>query len=106
MKVIIKISVFILTFLVGCILVTPFEMRVAETSVCPVQPIELEQSETKIEVKISVDDSDKVEINDEPGVFNLKNFWDESDVENFNKNLLETGEVSNSEDIKAKSGET
>ncbi|MEO8071914.1 MAG: hypothetical protein ABI686_01585 [Acidobacteriota bacterium] len=39
-------------------------------------------------------------------VFNLADFGDASDVDDYNKYFLETGEVSNGEDIKAKSGET
>lgn len=38
-------------------------------------------------------------------VFNTENFWDDS-IDKHNKRLLETGAITNIEDIKAKSGET
>lgn len=40
-----------------------------------------------------------------PRIFNVEDFWDDS-IDQHNKRLLETGEVSNGEEIKAKSGET
>ena len=87
------VSIFLLAFLVGILsyyLIPKIKNNVELKPL--VQAISLESPATNIEVKV------------QPNIFDVENFWDESEGK-YNTNFLETGEVSNVDDIKAKSGE-
>lgn len=100
MKLAFKFSVFLLTFAIGSAISTPNNFQFSDSSVCSMKIKVIEQTETKLESK-------KVVEADEPETFDLKELKKaEETVNSFNKHLLETGEVSNGEDIKAKTGET
>lgn len=89
-----KLAVFSLTFLIGSF------------SVWLIKPISPSKNETKIEsqqLQVAQFES-KTEILQLP-IFNVEEFWNEPENQH-NKRLLETGEVTNTKDIKAKSGET
>lgn len=62
------------------------------------------ESEKKSEAAPISQISPSKEQQPEPRVFNVEGFWDDSENQ-YNKRLLETGEISNGKDIKAKSGE-
>lgn len=96
MRIIVKsIGVFSITFLIG----TAFYFLIPKTET------KFRIPETVTETPILLEAStDKAETNIDPKTFDIENFWDEE--EKFNIDFLETGEVSNVEDIRAKSGET
>lgn len=88
------IGVFLLTFSIGIIgyfLIPKTNKNIEQKEIVKSVPLVLPAS--KIEAKI------------QPNVFDIENFWDETEGKH-NINFLEIGEVSNGEDIKAKSGET
>lgn len=88
------IGVFLLTFLVG--IFGYFGIRKINKQVERREVVQTAQSNFT---------APKIEIQNKPNVYNIENFWDDLD-DIYNRNLLEIGEVSNGEDIKAKSGET
>ena len=88
------IIVFLLTFLIGVIgyfLIPKTDKDIEQKEI--VQAIPLHFPQPKIETEV------------QPNIFDIENFWDDTEGKH-NTNFLETGEVSNGEDIKAKSGET
>jgi hypothetical protein len=88
------ISVFFLTFLIGTIgyfIIPKTDKNIEQKEI--VQLVSMDLPAPKIETKV------------QPNVFDIENFWDDTEGKH-NTNFLETGEVSNGEDIKAKSGET
>ncbi len=87
------IGVFLSAFLIGItafFLIPRTERNVERIEI--IEAVPLESPTLKVEKKV------------EPTVFDVEDFWDESEGKH-NINFLETGEVSNVKDIKAKSGE-
>ncbi len=88
-------GVFLITFFIGTaiyFLIPKMERKIQNPQVFVEQPILSEVKPFRPEQEV------------QPKIFNVDNFW--NDDEKFNSDFLETGEVSNVKDIKAKSGET
>ena len=99
MKTAFRFSIFLLTFMIGSVISTPNKFQHSDSNICSMKIKEIEQTETKLETK------KVIEVN-KPEIFNLKELKEAEETEGkFNKYMLETGEISNGEDVKAKSGE-
>lgn len=88
----VKISIFFTAFLIGISVIYLIPKKEPKKQeVITEEPVQVELVAPEVETKV------------QPKTFDVKDFW--NDEEKFNRNFLETGEVSNVDDIKAKSGE-
>lgn len=96
------LSVFMLTFILGCACAIFLNFCQTEVKNISVSEVEL-SSPTKIELQtIAPVEAKKDDF--EPKMFKVADFWDES-LNQENKHFIETGEVSNGENFKFKSGD-
>ncbi len=101
MKILQTLGIFLLAFLVGSF----FAVMIKFVSFTKSEPNILPEEMQICPVNSNIEESKSQTAELNLRVFNVEGFWDES-IGQFNKRLLETGEASNGEDFKMKTGET